>query len=327
MSDQMTEREAALAARIKELEDASAKSAATTAEGGALESVWRKVADIVPSSLVAAGLAVLVAHYGFGYYLQSQVTAAETQLKQAKAKLETAKANAANSPEVQGVTLRLKTLTSEIDNKRAEAAAAKANATALNAQINGESAALAAAKANLDNLQNQARLAQAKADAASENAGYGTLAQKEAYLKVFVTEMEAAHGRLSANIASGANGIAWAICVGNQFAKELGCSAQYIAENQRNAAIERGEKPAQVATAPSDDNSDDWKPRGKCARQLEEFNHYSNFGSFAITKRAKNGQSGCAWGAGAGKSRERVRRDALELCRPQGADCKIISER
>jgi hypothetical protein len=36
--EQMTEREAALAARVKELEDASAKSAVTIAQGGVKQS-------------------------------------------------------------------------------------------------------------------------------------------------------------------------------------------------------------------------------------------------------------------------------------------------
>jgi DNA repair exonuclease SbcCD ATPase subunit len=332
--EQMTEREAALAARVKELESAQAKGAATTAEGGALESVWRRVADIVPSSLVAAGLAVLVAHYGFGYYLQSQVTAAETQLKEAKAKLETAKSMSANSPDAQGVTLRLQTLKAEIDNKRADAAAAKAKATALNAEINGESAALAAAKANLDNLQQQARLVQARAEALSKDTGYGTLAQKEAVLKVMKAELLAAKGRWKQAVL-GDGATVRALCADNQFAEELKCPAQYVKENQRNKAKDEGTpqpapaKPAQVATAPSDDNGNYWKPAPSCALTLQQFQTYNSatiHGVFAVTKIAKGG--GCGWSSSTkGKPMEVMRREALARCAGYGADCKIISER
>jgi hypothetical protein len=330
--EQMTDREAALVARIKELEGASAKGAATTAEGGALESVWRRVADIVPSSLVAAGLAVLVAHYGFGYYLQSQVTAAETQLKQAKAKLETAKANAANTPEAQGISLRLATLKAEIDNKRAEAAAAKANATALNAQVNGESAALAASKANLDNLQQQARNIKIKADAAGATLGLSTLEERAVRAKLKSQQIDefSARGLAAFNQVFDVHqalsqrpklALVNAECSDNPMAEEIGCPSQFWQRKPKQ------QNSVQVATAPTDDTSEDWKARGTCAGQLAGFNRYSDFGSFALTKRARNGQSGCAWGAGAGKSRERVRREALELCARQGADCKIVSEK
>jgi DNA repair exonuclease SbcCD ATPase subunit len=329
--EQMTDREAALVARIKELEGAQAKSAATTAEGGALESAWRRVADIVPSSLVVAGLAVLVAHYGFGYYLQSQVTAAKTQLKQAKAKLETAKSMSANSPDAQGVTLRLQTLKAEIDNKRADAAAAKAKATALNTEINGESAALAAAKASLDNLQQQARLAQARAEALSKETGYGTLAQQEAYLKLWKTELKAANARWSGGLIS--NGASMrALCVDNQFAEELKCPAQYVEENRRNKAASERTAPnrSQVATAPTDDAGEGWKPKDSCLYSLRSFNSRSYRGAFAVSKVAKGGS--CGWSIAdsprtRNKSIETMRREALAKCAEYGANCKIISEK
>jgi len=174
MAEEVTEREAALAARVKELEDAQAKGAATIAEGGVFESIWRRITHIVPPWLAAAALAVLVAHYGFGFYLQGQITEAETELQQAKADVETAKSKAANQP-ADGVPMQLATLKAQVEKTRAEAAAAKASATALAAQVNGESAALQKAKADLDNIQNQARLAQAKADAEGAKFGVATL--------------------------------------------------------------------------------------------------------------------------------------------------------
>jgi hypothetical protein len=129
-AEQMTEREAALAARVKELEDAAAKSAATTAEGGVFESIWRRITYIVPPWLAATALAVLIAHYGFGYYIEDQIFASETELQQAKADAETAEAKAANTPNAQGVIAELEALQVGIANKRAEAAA-KVKADAL----------------------------------------------------------------------------------------------------------------------------------------------------------------------------------------------------
>jgi hypothetical protein len=327
--EQITEREAILAARVKELEDAAAASAVTVAQGGVFESLWRTINSIVPPWLAAAALAVFIAHYGFAFYLQGQVTAAETEAKQAKADAETAKAAALNEPDAQGTTTRLATLKAEIDNKRADAAAAKARATALSAEVNGETMALRSAKAQLDTIQNQARLAQAKADAEGAKFGLATLEDRAVKVKlikqqlaVFNAKGIAAYNQefevRNALSQRPLRAQVQAQCDGNPYAEFIDCPAQFI---------HRKPQAPQVASVTSNDSSEDWKPRGACAGQLAGFNRESVFGSFALTRRAKGGQSGCAWGAGAGKSRERVRREALELCARQGADCKIISEK
>jgi hypothetical protein len=249
---QVTEREAALAARVKELEDAAAKSAVPNAQGGVFESISRTISYLVPPKLAAVALAVFIAHYGFGYYLQSQVTAAETQLKQAKADVETAKAKALNDPDAQGVTMRLATMKAQLDNTRAEAAAGKAKATALNADVNGETAALASAKAQLDNIQNQARVAQTKADAAGARFGLSTLRDREVSANVELQKLETIKQRTGAALTRFASGItgqnAMEIngnqnpiilrteCADNEYAEEIGCPSQFIQRNRQQTS-------------------------------------------------------------------------------------------
>ena len=331
----MTEREAALVARIKELEGAQVKSAVTVAQGGVFESVWRTVTYIVPPWLAAVALAVLAAHYGFGYYLQGQITAAETQLHQAKADLETAKAEAANAPDAEGVPMRLATLRAQTDKTTAEAAVARASANALKAQVNGKSAALAAAKANLDNLQNQARLAQTKADAESARFGLSTLEDRAVRAKLIIQKLQALGQNREAltkeAINQGANpvdGPYWQVliraeCQDNEFAELIGCPSQFIQRNRQQP-----ESP-QMATAPSDDDSRYWKPSQSCGQSLRDFQNYKNttlHGAFAVTKIAKGG--GCGWSTQSnGKPMELMRREALAQCARYGAECKIISER
>lgn len=192
MSEGPTERETTLAARVKELEDAARASLASSAQGGIFEEIWRAVNKMVPPWLAIAALAVFLGHHAFGFYMGAQVTQAETELKQAKADVEKAKADALNSPAGQ------------------------------------ELVRLAELKAELGVLRNQAALARAKADAASTQSGYATLAKKEAVLKVALTEIKAASDRAGTAILYGGSSVIKAICEGNQIAKELGCPEQYI---------------------------------------------------------------------------------------------------
>jgi hypothetical protein len=241
--EQMTEREAVLAARVKELEEAAAQSAITVAQGGVFESVWQTINSIVSPWLAAVALAVFLAHYGFAYYLQSQMTAAETQLKQAKADVEDAKAKAANQP-VDGVPMRLAQMKAQLDNSRAEAAAAKANAKALNAQVNGETMALQTAKAQLDNVQNQARSATAEADAKSASFGLSTLEDRAVRARIILQQLKTVeqNEKASQNAAlteahSGIEVIGRAMvrgeCLNNQFAELIGCPSQFVTYNRQ----------------------------------------------------------------------------------------------
>ncbi len=260
--EQMTDREAALVARIKELEGAQAKNAVTVAEGGVFESVWRTVAYIVPPWLAAVALAVFIAHYGFGYYLQIQVTAAETQRKQANADLETAKAEAANARDAEGVPMRLATLQAQMNKTTAEAAVARASANALNAQVNGETAALASAKAQLDNIQNQARVAQNTANAAGARFGLSTLRDREVSANVKLQKLETIKQRTGTALTRFASGItgqnAMATsgndnpiilrteCEDNEYAEDIGCPPPYVQRaRQLQERLRRQEQEAQ----------------------------------------------------------------------------------
>ncbi len=247
MSEGRTEREALLEARVKELEAAAKASAVSVAEGGVFEAIWRTINKFVTPWLAAAAVGVVLAHYGFEYYMGAQIAAAETQLKQAKSDVENAKADALNG-KVGDEPMRLATVRAELEKTQAEAAQAKAEATALSAQENGETMRLATVKAQLANVQNQAALARAKADAASKQSGLMTLRQKEAFYKLVITQMKAAHDRQQAAIVnSSVNNMGAAIlratCEGNQFAKDLGCPARYV------QAVAEAPRPAPQANA------------------------------------------------------------------------------
>jgi hypothetical protein len=318
----MTEREAALAARVKELEGAQANSAVTTAQGSVFESVWRTVTYIVPPWLAAVALAVFIAHYAFASYLQIQVTAVETQLKQAKADLETAKAEAANARDTEGVPMRLATLQAQTNKTTAEAAVARASANALNAQVNGETAALASAKAQRDNIQNQARVAQLKADAAGAKFGLSTLRDREVKANLIIQKLKTIDQQSksagSAVIASGdirlsrmaIAGIR-AECENNEYAGLIGCPAQFIRRDP------------QVATTTSDDNGQFWKVPVSCLPEWKYFNRREIHGVFAVTKTGH----ACGWSWNANKPIETKRREAMAACAKLGADCKIIGEK
>jgi hypothetical protein len=325
--EQMTEREAALAARVKELEGAQAKSAVTIAQGGVFESFWRTITYIVPPWLAAVALAVFIAHYGFGYYLQGQVTAAETQLRQAKAGLETAKAEALNAVDDEGVPMRLATLRAQTDKITADAAVAKANARALNTQVNGKTIALQAARAQLDKLQNEAQLAQAEADAKSAKFGESTLQARaikaKRVVQVLKTVEQNQKAQLRAAMARGGavqlegRAIVRGECLNNEFAELIGCPSQFIQQNRQQ------DNQPQVATATSHDDGQFWKVPASCLTEWKYFNRSEVHGAFAVTKI----RHACGWSWNVNKSIETKRREAMAACAKLGADCKIISEK
>ena len=129
MSEGRTERESLLEARVKELEAAAQASAVSVAQGGVFEGIWRAINRIVPAWLAIAALAVFPGYHAFGYYMGAQITAAETQLKNAKAAVEDAEAAAQNQT-VSGVPMRLATAQAQLANTQAEASRAKAEAAA-----------------------------------------------------------------------------------------------------------------------------------------------------------------------------------------------------
>jgi hypothetical protein len=336
MSEGQTEREALLEARVKELEAAAALRENRAVTGGIFEQAWLFLGTLVPPWLTAVALAVFIAHYGFGYYLQGQVTAAETQLKQAKADLEIAKAEAANAPDAEGVPMRLATMRAQMDKTTAEAAIARASANALKAQVNGETAALQNAKAQLDNLQNQARLAQANADAKSARFGLPTLEDRAVAAKLILQKLKAiAQNReaLSTDaINRGANpigGAYWQIliraeCENNEYAELIGCPSQFLQKNRQRGETPQQEDIPQVAIAPSEDNGQFWKVSNSCTPEWRYFQGKAAHGAFAVTKSIKGG---CGWSWSPTRPIETMRLQALAACSKYGSDCKIIGEK
>jgi len=341
MSEGQTEREALLEARVKELEAAAALRENRAVTGGIFEQAWLFLGTLVPPWLTAVALAVFIAHYGFGYYLQGQVTAAETQLKQAKADLETAKAEAANAPDAEGVSMRLATMKAQMDKTTAEAAIARASANALKAQVNGETTALQNAKAQLDNLQNQARLAQAKADAESARFGLPTLEDRAVRAKLILQKLKAIDQNRDAlstdAINRGANpigGAYWQVliraeCENNEYADLIGCPSQFLQQNRHRGETPQQENNPQVATALSVENNTGWKiPAGPCMDDWRRYQTSPRHGVFAVTG---DGVSGCgsvlvARDGGFYSMRE-MRGIALQGCAKHGANCRIISEK
>ncbi|HEV7911279.1 MAG TPA: hypothetical protein VGP28_09390 [Methylocella sp.] len=336
MGEGQTEREALLQARVKELEAAAALRENRAVTGGIFEQAWLFLGALVPPWLTAVALAVFIAHYGFGYYLQGQVTAAETQLKQAKADLEIAKAEAANAPDAEGVPMRLATMKAQMDKTTAEAAIARASANALKAQVNGETAALQNAKAQLDYLQNQARLAQAKADAESAHFGPPTLEDRAQKAKVMLQKLKAIAQNREAlmmdAINRGANptgGALWQVmiraeCENNDYAELIGCPSQFLQQNRRRGETPQQENNPQVASVPSEDNGQFWKVSNSCTPEWRYFQDKAAHGAFAVTKSIKGG---CGWSWSPTRPIETMRLQALAACSKYGSDCKIIGEK
>ena len=239
----ITEREAILAARVKELEAAAQAQVVSVAKGGVFEATWRTINTIIPTWLAVVALAVFLAHQAFGYYVKAQIIEAETQLKAAKADVEKAQADALNA-KIGDEPMRLATLKAELLNKQAEAARARAEARAQSAEVNGETTRLATLKAQLANVENQARLARAKADAESAKFGLQTLEQRAVRAKLILQQLKIIDNRAAAtqsriaNLAGQPNSLpmmfaamARAFCEDNQFAELIDCPAKYIRRN------------------------------------------------------------------------------------------------
>jgi hypothetical protein len=244
----VTEREAILEARIKELEEEAHEQTVSVAKGGVFESTWRTINAIVPTWLAGVALAMFLAHHGFVYYMQAQTIEAETELKAAKADVETANANALNG-KIGAVPMRLATLRAELANKQAEAARARAEAQAQSALVNGETTRLATLKAQLANAQNQAALARAKADAEGAKFGLRTLEDRAVRAKLILQQLkiignraEAAEQRAIRNSGGDLKKMypvmARAFCEDNQFAELISCPAQYIRQKANSPALQ-----------------------------------------------------------------------------------------
>ena len=95
MTQEMTEREAALAARIKELEAAQAPPA--KGSGGPI-SLAAAIVSIVPRWLVAAAGVLLLAWLSFDLYMSARLKMAQTQATEAVKTQEEIKRDALKMP-------------------------------------------------------------------------------------------------------------------------------------------------------------------------------------------------------------------------------------
>ena len=180
-----TDREAALVARIKELEAEAEKRRVTAQQGGVFESWWQLLKAVVPAPLAVTAVAVFLAHHGFSYYVQTPIVEAETQLKEAQSVAAKLQADALNG-KAGAEPMRVATLRAEAQKKQAEAARARTEAAAQTAEVDNQTARLATLKAQLDSAQNQARLARAKADAEMTSSGLRTLQDRDVKAKATI---------------------------------------------------------------------------------------------------------------------------------------------
>jgi hypothetical protein len=235
----VTEREAILEARIKELEKAADEQTVSVAKGGMFEATWRTINAIVPTWLAGVALAVFLAHHGFVYSMQAQIGEANKRFTQAKADVAKALEGGAGLL-VDGEPLRLQHLQAELKLKQEQAKRARAEADALNAKEKDATLRIETVDAEIAATEEKEKLAQAQADAKSETSGVKTLAQREAVAKAIVTEMQAAEKRISAVLFTGAGigdaAVVRAGCNDNQFAELVGCPAQYLRQKPNSPA-------------------------------------------------------------------------------------------
>jgi len=237
-----SEREKALAARVAELE-ALVKTRREVQKGGNIvEQIWRYFAMFVPPPIIAAGVAVFVLFQAWDFYIESQMTAAETNLQQAKSSLDDAKA-LAQSTIVNGEPIRVETVEADVSKKQAEASRAKIEADALSAQVEGETAALQKARAEVARQQAAADKAKQDAMAATARFGLQTLSDREAFVQYVKSELQnmASRHDLAAQDANNAYSsllpgyadqayppVIAAMCKDTALAKYVGCPNQYI---------------------------------------------------------------------------------------------------
>jgi hypothetical protein len=274
------DREKALAARVAELE-ALVKSRRDVQKGGnVVEQIWRYFAMFVPPPIIAAGIAVFVLFQAWDFYIGGQLEATDTQLKQAQASLDDAKATA-QATVVNGAPVRVETLKAEVGKKQAEATRAKIEADALTTTIDGETAALQKVRADVARQQAAADQAKQNADAATARFGLQTLVEREAFVQFVKSELEKMSAKQSraaqqvdANDSSLLAGYAErtypividAMCTDNALAKYVGCPDRYIGRQPTSAVATRSTTDAAPSAArptPSFDCSKAQRPDEK----------------------------------------------------------------
>ena len=196
MPEPMTEREAALTARVAELERMVAGRAGARAGGSVIEQIWHYVTYLVPLSIIAAGIAVFVGFHAWEAYNHGLKAAADTRLKAAQAALKESEA-AANKLMVNGKPLRVEMMRAEVTKKQQEAEKAKADAQALNTLIDGVAAETQRVQLEVQNKELAAQQAQLEASALTQTDDkLRTIADKLAAGQAKLTDLQALDNRV-----------------------------------------------------------------------------------------------------------------------------------
>ena len=192
MTDQPTERELALAARVKELEKAAA------AGGGNGQTAWTYISSLIPRWLAVTAIAGFLAFHAWGYYNEALQIAAKTKIEKAKAARQSVEAGALNK-ETGGGRLRLQTLRAELAKGQADADRARAEADAQNAKIDGETMRLRTLQAQLAKTRADAQRAQVEAQALMTKLGARTLAERLRMAQARIAKAEGRSAEITAD--------------------------------------------------------------------------------------------------------------------------------
>ena len=221
----MTQREAALAARVAELEAAAAQQAEQRS-GNVIEQVWRYINYFVPPWIVGLAVVIFVGFQIVEYYQNGQKEASVTRLKQAQLALKDADV-AAQRMMVNGQPARVERLRAEAELKQQEAARAKIEADALNTRIDNMTTRLQAVELEVANKQLEARKVELEASAKWDRQPDGrTLEDHLAESKETMAELQAIHGKWTAAILSHTSMLD-ALCA-NRLARLLNCPPEYV---------------------------------------------------------------------------------------------------
>lgn len=224
----MTQREAALAARVAELEAAAARRSG----GNVIEQIWRYIRYFVPPWIVGLGVFVFAGFQIVEYYQNGQKEASVTRLKQAQLALKDAD-TVAQRMLVNGQPARVERLRAEAELKQKQAAQARIEANALNAQVDGLAARLRAVELEVSNKQLEAKKAELEAAAKWDRQPDGrTLEDHLAEAKEVLVELEAIKAKWGAALMNNDMMQIDALCM-NRFAKALECPAEYVRRSAR----------------------------------------------------------------------------------------------
>jgi hypothetical protein len=236
--EQVTEREAALAARVKELEDAATiRKTDGTSDGGLIEQIWRYFSAFVPSWIILCGVAMFVGFHAWEYFNKTKIQAAETEIAKAKAAIDYAKGDAVRT-ELEGAKAEVQRMAAEVAKKQYEASRARTEADAQNAIFDKETVRAQQLRAELAKKQANAEVARAAAEAATTRAGLHTLERQAQEAQLMKTVLQGKTDEVKAALQAMVRGdrsgpsITDAACRDNRYANLLACPARYVVAPQ-----------------------------------------------------------------------------------------------